>query len=115
MKRTLALLAVAAAVLAVGVPAGTATTAPGYNFKIKVTITKGGQVTMSSLLAKRGWLAHFLVTNKDVRAHRFDVGGRGPKTPIAPGKTVKIGAYLGDRGQFAYRVDGKVRGYFVVN
>lgn len=115
MKRTLALLAVVAAVLAVGAPAGTATTAPGYNFLIKLTIKKGGQLTWSANQVKRGWLTHFKITNADKVAHRFDVGGLHPKGPIKPGKTVKLGAYSEQRGQFPFRVDGKIRGWFVVN
>lgn len=115
MKRALALIAVAAAVLAVGVPAGTATTAPGYNFTIKLTIKKHGQLVWSANQVKRGWLTHFRVTNRDRRPHRFTVGGLGPKKAIAPGKTVKIGGYSEQRGQFPFRVDGKIRGWFVVN
>jgi hypothetical protein len=115
MIRILTLLAVVAAVLAVGVPAGTATTAPGYNFTIKVTIKKGGQIVWTSNQVKRGWLTHFRVTNRDKVAHKFKVGGLGPKKPIAPGKTVKVGAYSEVRGQFPFRIDGKIRGWFVVN
>ena len=33
---------------------------------------------------------------------------------MAPGQKRKLGAFLDDRGQFKYRVDGKVRGYFTV-
>ncbi len=118
MKRTLALLSIFVASMAIAAPAISArpeTTAPGYNYKIKVSITKGGQLTATSLQAKRGWLVHFFVTNKDKVPHKFNVGGQGPKSAIAPGKTVKVGAYSEQRGQFAFRVDGKVRGYFVVN
>jgi heme/copper-type cytochrome/quinol oxidase subunit 2 len=118
VKRTFALLSVLVVAMAIAAPAISArpeTTAPGYNYKIKVSITKGGQLTATSLQAKRGWLVHFLVTNKDKVAHKFNVGGQGPKKAIGPGKTVKVGAYSENRGQFAFRVDGKVRGYFVVN
>jgi heme/copper-type cytochrome/quinol oxidase subunit 2 len=115
VKRIAALLALLAAVLVVGVPAGTATTAPGYNFTIKVTIKKGGQIVWSANQVKRGWLTHFRVTNRDKVAHRFKVGGLGPKQAIRPGKTVKVGAYSEQRGQFAFRIDGKIRGWFVVN
>jgi hypothetical protein len=115
VKRALALAAVLAAAVAVVAPAGMATTAPGYNFKIKLTIKAGGQITWTSNQVKRGWLAHFFVTNKDKKAHLFNVGGLGPKKAIAPGKTVKIGAYCENRGQFAFKVDGKTRGWFVVN
>jgi hypothetical protein len=118
MKRTLALLVVLVATATVASPAvsaAPATTAPGYNFRIDVIISKGGQVVMSRTLAKRGWLAHFLIRNKDTKAHVFDVGGLKTKKPIVPGGTGKLGAYLDTRGQYPYRVDGKIRGYFVVN
>ena len=117
MKRLVALFPIAAAALALAVPAVSArpdTTAPGYNFKIHVKISKGGQVVMSSQYSKRGWLLHFIVTNSDSKKHRFDVGGRGPAKAIGPGKTVKFGAYSDHRGQFAFHVDGRVRGYFNV-
>lgn len=115
MKRALALIAVVAAVLAVGVPAGTATTAPGYNFVIKVKIVKGGQLVLSANQVKRGWLTHFRVTNADKVSHRFTVGGLGPKAAIRPGKTIKLSGYSERRGQFAFKVDGKTRSWFVVN
>src|SRR5579862_1729746 len=95
VKRVVALFLIVAATAAVAVPAVSArptTTAPGYNFKIHVTISKGGQVLMSSLYSKRGWLLHFIVINKDTKAHKFDVGGRGPAKAIAPGKRVTFGA-----------------------
>jgi heme/copper-type cytochrome/quinol oxidase subunit 2 len=113
--RIFALLTAIAALLVVGVPAGTATTAPGYNFTIKLTIKKGGQLTWTSNQVKRGWLTHFRVTNRDNVAHRFTVGGLGSQTKIAPGKTIKLGGYSEQRGQFAFKVDGKTRGWFVVN
>jgi hypothetical protein len=118
MTRILTLLstvAAATALVAPSVSAAPATTAPGYNFKINVYIQKGGQVVMSSSLAKRGWLAHFLIHNRDKKAHVFDVGGLKTKKPIPPGGLGKVGAYLDTRGQYPYKVDGKVRGYFVVN
>jgi len=115
VKKAVALAALLTAVVAVAAPAGMATTAPGYNFKIKISIKPGGQIVWTSNQVKRGWLAHFLVTNKDTKPHLFNVGGLGPKKAIAPGKTVKIGAYCENRGQFAFKVDGKTRGWFVVN
>lgn len=118
MKRSLALLltiAVAAAAIAIAAPTGSTTTSPGYNFKIDVIITKGGQTVLSRSLAKRGWLAHFVIHNKDKRKHTFDVGGLKTKKPILPGKIGRVGAYLDTRGQYPYHVDGKLRGYFVVN
>jgi hypothetical protein len=116
--RTLALMFVLAALAAAALPgaggARTQTTAPGYNFKIGVSITKGGHVVLSRSVAKRGWLAHFVITNKDSKAHRFDVGGLPVKKPIAPGATAKLGSYLEDRGAFKIHVDGVFRGYFNV-
>jgi Cupredoxin-like domain len=115
VKRGLVLAAVLAAVATAVAPVGMATTAPGYNFKIKLTIKTGGQLQWSSNQVKRGWLARFTVTNRDKKAHTFNVGGLGPKRAIAPGKTAKVGAYCENRGQFAFKVDGKTRGYLVVN
>ena len=92
--------------------AARSTTAPGYNYTIKVTITANG-VTLSSSDAKRGWLLHFLVTNKTSTPHTFSVGGMSSKT-LAPGSTGKIGAYAEDRGQFKYYVDKSLKGYFQV-
>jgi hypothetical protein len=112
---TLSIVVAVAGLVAPSVLARPQTTSPGYNFNIAVTISKGGQCVMTRTLAKRGWLAHFVITNKDTKPHRFDVGGRHPARPIAPHATVKLGAYLADRGQYPFRVDGKVRGYFVVN
>ena len=118
MKRTLCTMLVIAAGVAMLTPAvGGArpqTTAPGYNFRVDVTILKGGRIQLSRSVAKRGWLAHFVITNKDAKAHRFDVGGLRVKSPIAPGAKAKLGSYLRDRGAFKVRVDGVVRGYFNV-
>jgi hypothetical protein len=115
VKRVLALVAVLAAFGTAAVPLGNATTAPGYNFKIKITIKTGGSIAWSSNQVKRGWLAHFIVTNRDKKAHVFKVGGLGSNKPIKPGKTYKFGAYSETRGQFPFKVDGKTRGWFVVN
>jgi hypothetical protein len=115
VKRVLVLIAVATALLAVAAPSSLArgnTTSPGYNFKIAVTITEKS-VTLSRSIAKRGWLAHFVITNKGTKVHVFDIGGL--KRTIAPGKVGKIGSYLDVRGQYPYKVDGKTRGYFTVN
>jgi hypothetical protein len=113
VKRVLALVLVAAAALALAAPS-MSTTAPGYNFKINVVITKNS-VVLSRSLAKRGWLAHFVIQNRDSKPHTFDVGGLHPKKPIPAHGTGKVGAFLDDRGQYPYKVDGKIRGYFVVN
>jgi hypothetical protein len=115
VKRVLVVIAVAAALLSVAVPSSLGqgnTTSPGYNFRINVTITDKS-VVLSRSLAKRGWLAHFYITNKGKKAHVFDIGGL--KRRVAPGKSAKLGSYLDTRGQYPYKVDGKTRGYFTVN
>ena len=115
MKRVLILIAVATALLSVAALSSLArgnTTSPGYNFKINVTLTDKS-VVLSRSLAKRGWLAHFVITNKGTKTHVFDIGGL--KRTIAKGKTAKLGSYLDTRGQYPYKVDGKIRGYFTVN
>ena len=112
MKRILVLLAVAAVSLAVAAPLSLATTSPGYNFKITVTVTDS-EVVLSRSLAKRGWLAHFVVTNKGKQTHVFDIGGLKTK-PLKPGATGKVGAYLDTRGQYPIKVDNKKRGLFTV-
>ena len=91
MKRVLDVVAVAAALLSVAAPSSLAqgtTTSPGYNFRINVTMTDNG-VVLSRSLAKRGWLAHFVITNKGTKAHVFDVGGL--KRTVQAGKVGKIG------------------------
>ena len=115
MKRVLVVIAVVAALLTVAAPSSLArsnTTSPGYNFRINVTLTDTS-VVLSRSLAKRGWLAHFVITNKGAKTHVFDIGGL--KRTIPAGKTAKLGAYLDTRGQYKYKVDGKIRGYFTVN
>jgi hypothetical protein len=112
VKQALAVLAVLATMLVVAAPSSLATTSPGYNFTIQVTI-KGSDVVMSRSLAKRGWLAHFVITNKDKTSHVFDVGGL--KRTVAAGKKAKLGAYLETRGQYPVKVDNKTRGFFTVN
>jgi hypothetical protein len=115
VKRVLVVIAVATALLSVAAPSSLArgnTTSPGYNFRINVTITDKS-VVLSRSLAKRGWLAHFVITNKGTKVHVFDIGGL--KRTVAVGKTAKLGSYMDTRGQYAYKVDGKIRGYFIVN
>jgi hypothetical protein len=110
----LVLIAVAGAVLAVAAPSSLArgnTTSPGYNFKIYVTITDKN-VVLSRSVAKRGWLAHFVITNKGTKAHVFDIGGL--KRSVPAGKVGKLGSYLDTRGQYPYKVDNKRRGFFTV-
>jgi hypothetical protein len=116
VQRVLAVIAVVAASLVVAAPASLArgeTTSPGYNFRIDVTLSDSS-IVLSRTVAKRGWLAHFVIKNTGKKAHVFDIGGLKTK-PIAPGQKRKLGAYLDTRGQYVYKVDNKVRGYFVVN
>jgi hypothetical protein len=115
VKRVLVVIAAATVLLSVAAPSSLArgnTTSPGYNFRINVTLTDKS-VVLSRSLAKRGWLAHFVIANKGTKTHVFDIGGL--KRTIAAGKTGKLGAYLDTRGQYPYKVDGKTRGYFTVN
>jgi hypothetical protein len=108
-----ALLAAAALTVgSTGALAQSSTTAPGYNFTINVYITNKG-VILDRSVAKRGWLAHFLIHNHSSKTVQFEVGGLKSKK-IPPGKTGKVGAYLDDRGQFDYKVDNVLRGYFQV-
>jgi hypothetical protein len=115
MKRLLPVVALFAVLLAV-VPgaslATTRTTSPAYNFDIVVTITDKN-VVLDRSVAKRGWLAHFIIHNKSKKPIRFEVGGLKSKL-IQPGRSSKVGAYLSSRGQFAYKVDDETRGYFQV-
>jgi hypothetical protein len=117
VKKTLlafALITALSGAVASGALARNATTAPGYNFTIHVTITDGG-ILLDRSLARRGWLAHFVIINKSHKPVRFNVGGLETKL-IPPGKKGKLGAYLDDRGQFKYQVVGsdKFFGYFQV-
>jgi hypothetical protein len=115
MKKGLIVVASLAAALLVAAPAisgSPATTSPGYNFTITVTL-KDNAVILSRSVAKRGWRAHFVIANRGTKPHVFDIGGL--KTPpIAPGQKRKLGAFLGDRGKYPYKVDRKIRGYFSV-
>jgi hypothetical protein len=119
MKRRLAcivavgaLMTGALAVVPGGALAQQRTTAPGYNFTINVYISAKG-VILDRSVAKRGWLAHFLIHNRSLKPVVFEVGGLKSKV-IAPGKTGKVGAYLDTRGQYIYKVDNILRGYFQV-
>ena len=117
MRRILlgfALVTALSGAVASGSLARNATTAPGYNFTIHVTVTDGG-IHLSSALARRGWLAHFIIMNKSHKPIRFNMGGLETKL-IPPGKQGKLGAYLDDRGQFKYHVVGndKFFGFFQV-
>ena len=88
-----------------------ATTSPGYNYPIKVTVTDK-QVVLSASVAKRGWIARFLITNKGKKTHVVDIGGL--KKRLKPGAKGRLASYLEDRGQFDIKLDGKVRGLFTV-
>ena len=115
MNRLLVLAAVFVASVAVAAPttvARNSTTSPGYNFSIRVLIT-GKTVTLDRSVARRGWRAHFIVRNRDNKAHRFELGGLRTKS-IAPGKKSNLGAFLENRGTYPYKIDNKVRGYFTV-
>jgi hypothetical protein len=110
MKRMLVLPLVAAAVLAVA-SLSHATTSPSYNYKITVTVTDG-QVVLSSSVAKRGWIARFVITNKGKKAHVVDIGGLRKR--LKPGARGRLASYLEERGQYKIRLDGKIRGLFTV-
>ena len=116
MKKALIVVVVglAASLIAAApaIPAAPATTSPGYNFTITVTV-KDNDVVLSRSVAKRGWRAHFVIANRGTKPHVFDIGGL-KTAPIAPGQKRKLGAFLGDRGKFPYKVDRKIRGYFSV-
>ena len=105
-------LAASLLVASPAIPADPATTSPGYNFTITVTV-KDNDVTLSRSVAKRGWRAHFVIANRGTKPHVFDIGGL-KTAPIAPGQKRKLGAFLGDRGKYPYKVDRKIRGYFTV-
>ena len=105
-------LAASLLVASPAIPADPATTSPGYNFTITVTV-KDNDVTLSRSVAKRGWRAHFVIANRGTKPHVFDIGGL-KTAPIAPGQKRKLGAFLGDRGKYPYKVDRKIRGYFSV-
>jgi hypothetical protein len=115
MKKIVLLIVSLAAIVSVAVPTSLArntTTAPGYNFRIDVYITNS-DVVITRSFGRRGWLAHFRVHNQTKKPHTFEVGGLKSK-PIKPGQVRTVGAYLTVRGQFAYKVDNKTRGFFSV-
>src|SRR4029450_8537075 len=108
--RSWLVLSLVAALLAVA-PVSQATTSPGYNYKIIVTVTDG-HVVMRSSVAKRGWIARFVITDKGKRVHVIDIGGLRKR--LQPGAKGRVATYLEERGQYKIRVDGKVRGLFTV-
>ena len=94
--------------LALAAPAGSfATTAPAYNFPIRVLVTNKA-VTLDRSVAKRGWLAHFLIQNRSSQTIRFEVGGLVSK-PVLPGKSGKLGSFLDTRGRFTYHVENSAK------
>jgi opacity protein-like surface antigen len=119
MKRLLLVAVLAVALLAASgasAPAKVRTTAPGYNFYIGVYIKDTRTETRVSLtrsVGRRGWRAHFIVHNQGKARHRFEVGGLKTRW-IQPGRKTRLGAQLDVRGQYAYKVDDKLRGYFTV-
>lgn len=94
--------------LALAAPAGSlATTAPAYNFQIRVLVTNKS-VRLDRSVAKRGWLAHFVIQNRSSMTIRFEVGGLVSK-PVLPGKNGKLGSFLDARGRFTYRVENRAK------
>jgi len=120
MKRIVPALIAAGALLGVAPATSLATTAPAFNFAVHVTITNNG-VLLDRMFAKRGWLAHFVIENKSSQAVRFEIGGLTSKV-IDPGNNGKLGAYMGDRGDFLYKIENAQKkplkykaGYFTVD
>jgi len=107
VKRLFAALLLAGALSATGATSAPATTAPAYNFQILVVVTDGA-VRLDRSVAKRGWLAHFLIKNKSKQSIRFEIGGLRSKT-VEPGKSGKLGSFLDQRGQFTYHVENSAK------
>jgi hypothetical protein len=104
---TKALVIVAIAALAAGgaamaAPTGSVTTAPVIIITVRVNVTDTA-FTMTRYRARRGWGAHFVVTNAGKKPHRLDIGGL--LTPvIAPGKRARVSAGLEERGRYAVKI-----------
>ena len=107
VKRLFAALVLAGALSATGAASAPATTAPAYNFQIRVLVTDGG-IRLDRSVAKRGWLAHFLIQNRSKQSIRFEIGGLTSK-PILPGKNGKLGSFLDQRGQFSYHLESPAK------
>jgi hypothetical protein len=103
VKRLLAVVVVGSALFVVAPGGSLATTSPAYNFPVHVVITNKS-VVLDRSAAKRGWLAHFFITNKSSGTIRFEIGGLTSK-PVKPGQTGKLGAYMELRGQYSYHVE----------
>lgn len=117
MKKALFALAVLAATLVVLVPAGTATTEPAIQINVKVTLTDTA-ITLSRYRARRGWAAHFIITNAGRKPHTVDIGGLVSKV-IKPGGKATVSASLDERGKYPFFVKlnaagPRHRGVFVV-
>lgn len=117
MKKILLSVAVLAASLAVLVPSGTATTEPSVQINVKVTVTDTA-ITMSRYRARRGWGAHFIITNTGRKPHTVDIGGLVSKV-IKPGGKATVSASLDERGKYPFSVKLNAsgpghRGVFVV-
>src|SRR3954454_19857032 len=102
-KKLLLLAAIGALAASLAVPSALATTAPAVSVKILVTVTDKA-ATFSTTGGRRGWAAHFTVKNVGKKPHQFEIGGLKSKL-LAPGAKATIGAYLEDRGAFAWKVD----------
>jgi hypothetical protein len=105
LRKVLVVLAVAAAAViaaALAAPNGSATTAPVIVITVRVNVTDTA-FTMTQYRARRGWGAHFIVTNAGTRPHRVDIGGL--LTPIIqPGKRARVSAGLEERGRYPVKI-----------
>jgi hypothetical protein len=101
MKLLLALTSVAA-LTAVVVPSGTATTQPAIQITIRVTVTDSA-IKMSRLTARRGWGGHFVIRNRGKKPHSVDIGGLRTAA-IKPGRKATIKASFDERGSFPFSV-----------
>jgi hypothetical protein len=100
--RSLAALAVLAAVAAVVPGQGEATTRAGLVRRIDVTITDS-RLTMERTRWKRGIVAHFQVVNKGTKPHNFVVGAFWKSRVLRPGERQEVAAILDIRGNYLFR------------
>ena len=109
-------VAVAVVVAVVAAPTASATTAPAILLEVKVTVTNDG-IAFSRLRARRGWAAHFNVTNRSNRPLQVDIGGLQTRV-LKPGQKGRVSASFESRGRYPYLVVGstspKQKGWFVV-
>ena len=98
---------------ALGRPPPGDTTSPGYNFTINVTLTD-----TSVVLSRVGREARLARTLRDHQQGHEDPRVRHRRSQDRTDRRRQEGAssarYLDDRGQYTYKVDGKIRGYFTV-